>query len=60
MRGVAATAHSTYINAVPYPHIVLGDFFDPKSIAQADGGGLHQIVRGSKLGIHANFNRHGA
>jgi 2OG-Fe(II) oxygenase superfamily len=25
-----------------------------------DGGGLHQIVRGGKLGIHADFNRHRA
>ena len=24
-----------------------------------DGGGLHQIVRGGKLGVHADFNRHG-
>jgi Rps23 Pro-64 3,4-dihydroxylase Tpa1-like proline 4-hydroxylase len=24
-----------------------------------DGGGLHQIVRGGKLGIHADFNKHG-
>jgi hypothetical protein len=24
-----------------------------------DGGGLHQIVRGGKLGIHVDFNRHG-
>lgn len=23
-----------------------------------DGGGLHQIVRGGKLGIHADFNKH--
>jgi Rps23 Pro-64 3,4-dihydroxylase Tpa1-like proline 4-hydroxylase len=23
-----------------------------------DGGGLHQIVRGGKLGIHADFNQH--
>jgi 2OG-Fe(II) oxygenase superfamily len=23
-----------------------------------DGGGLHQIVRGGKLGIHTDFNRH--
>lgn len=23
-----------------------------------DGGGLHQIVRGGKLGVHADFNRH--
>ena len=29
---------------------------DPKF----DGGGLHQIVRGGKLGIHADFNRHPA
>src|SRR5271156_3308874 len=25
-----------------------------------DGGGLHQIVRGGKLGVHADFNKHGA
>ena len=25
-----------------------------------DGGGLHQIVRGGKLGIHADFNKHAA
>jgi 2OG-Fe(II) oxygenase superfamily len=24
-----------------------------------DGGGLHQIVRGGKLGIHSDFNKHG-
>ena len=24
-----------------------------------EGGGLHQIVRGGKLGVHADFNRHG-
>jgi Rps23 Pro-64 3,4-dihydroxylase Tpa1-like proline 4-hydroxylase len=24
-----------------------------------EGGGLHQIERGGKLGIHADFNRHG-
>lgn len=23
-----------------------------------DGGGLHQIVRGGKLGVHADFNKH--
>ena len=23
-----------------------------------EGGGLHQIVRGGKLGVHADFNRH--
>jgi Rps23 Pro-64 3,4-dihydroxylase Tpa1-like proline 4-hydroxylase len=126
MKELAASAHSTYINAVPYPHIVLDDFFDPNLIDQVlsefpkpgairwqqfdnereiklasaaessfgpvtrlflyhlnsitfleflsavtgipnlisdprfDGGGLHQIVRGGKLGIHADFNRHGA
>jgi hypothetical protein len=27
---------------------------DPKF----EGGGLHQIVRGGKLGVHADFNRH--
>jgi Rps23 Pro-64 3,4-dihydroxylase Tpa1-like proline 4-hydroxylase len=26
--------------------------------ASLDGGGLHQIVRGGKLGIHADFNKH--
>ena len=32
----------------------------PKLISDPcfDGGGLHQIVRGGKLGIHADFNRH--
>ena len=25
-----------------------------------DGGGLHQIVRGGKLGVHADFNKHGS
>jgi len=126
MKDLAASAHSTYINAVPYPHIVLDDFFDPNLIDQVlsefpkpgairwqqfdnereiklasaaessfgpvtrlflyhlnsitfveflstvtgipnlipdprfDGGGLHQIVRGGKLGIHADFNRHSA
>lgn len=25
-----------------------------------DGGGLHQIVRGGKLGVHTDFNKHGA
>ena len=25
-----------------------------------DGGGLHQIVRGGKLGVHADFNKHPA
>ena len=126
MKDLAASAHSTYINAVPYPHIVLDDFFDPNLIEQVlsefpkpgairwqqfdnereiklasaaessfgpvtrlffyhlnsitfleflcavtgipnlipdprfDGGGLLQIVRGGKLGIHADFNRHRA
>jgi Rps23 Pro-64 3,4-dihydroxylase Tpa1-like proline 4-hydroxylase len=27
---------------------------------QFDGGGLHQIVRGGKLGVHADFNKHAA
>ena len=126
MKELAASAHSTYITAVPFPHVVLDDFFDPglidlvlsefpqagaipwqqfdnereiklASAAESsfgpvtrlflyhlnsitfleflsavtgipnlisdprfDGGGLHQIVRGGKLGIHADFNRHRA
>jgi len=126
MKELAGSAHATYINAAPYPHIVLDDFFDPALIDQVlsefpnpgairwqqfdnereiklasaaessfgpvtrlflyhlnsitfleflsavtgipnlisdprfDGGGLHQIVRGGKLGIHADFNQHGA
>jgi len=125
MKELAASAYTTYVKAVPFPHIVLDDFFDPElvdlvlsefpqpgairwqqfdneheiklaSAAESsfgpvtrlflyhlnsitfleflsaitgiphlisdpsfDGGGLHQIVRGGKLGIHADFNRHG-
>ncbi|MBV8742952.1 MAG: 2OG-Fe(II) oxygenase, partial [Sinobacteraceae bacterium] len=33
-------------NLIPDPHF--------------EGGGLHQIVRGGKLGVHADFNRHRA
>jgi len=124
MKEVAQSAHSSYINAAPFPHIVLEDFFDPEilelvlaefpqpgairwqtfdnereiklaSAAESsfgpatrlllhhlnsitfleflsaltgipnlipdpsfEGGGLHQIVRGGKLAIHADFNRH--
>jgi Rps23 Pro-64 3,4-dihydroxylase Tpa1-like proline 4-hydroxylase len=124
MKELAVSGHSSYIKAVPFPHIVLDDFFDsellelvlaefPKpgairwqtfdnereiklaSAAESafgpatrlllyhlnsitfldflsavtgianlipdpsfEGGGLHQIVRGGKLGIHADFNRH--
>lgn len=124
MRDVGVSAYASYINAKPFPHIVLDDFFDPELIEQLvaefpqpgairwqsfdneheiklasaaessfgpvtrlflyhlnsitflefltkvtgipnlisdprfDGGGLHQIVRGGKLGIHADFNRH--
>lgn len=124
MNELAGSAHSTYINAKPFPHIVFDDFFDPEiiddilaefpppgairwqkfdsaeeiklaSAAEAnfgpltrlfmyhlnsytflnfigkvtgidnlipdpkfEGGGLHQIVRGGKLGVHADFNRH--
>ena len=120
MKELAASAHSTYITAVPFPHVVLDDFFDPglidlvlsefpqagaipwqqfdnereiklASAAESsfgpvtrlflyhlnsitfleflsavtgipnlisdprfDGGGLHQIVRGGKSGIHAD------
>lgn len=124
MNEVAAAAHSTYINAKPFPYVVFDDFFpraivdevlaefpEPGAIkwhsfdnaqeiklasaAEAsfgqatrlfmyhlnsatflqflsivtgidnlipdprfEGGGLHQIVRGGKLGIHADFNKH--
>ena len=126
MKELAASAYQTYINAKPFPHIVLEDFFDRNLVDQVlaefpqpgairwqhfdnqheiklasaaessfgpvtrlflyhlnsitfleflstvtgipnlisdpgfDGGGLHQIVRGGKLGIHADFNRHEA
>jgi Rps23 Pro-64 3,4-dihydroxylase Tpa1-like proline 4-hydroxylase len=126
MREVAAAAHSTYVNAAPFPHVVLDDFLDPELVDRVlaefpqpkairwqrfdnekeiklasaaessfgavtrlllyhlnsitfleflsrvtgipnlisdpsfEGGGLHQIVRGGKLGIHADFNRHRA
>jgi len=124
MHEVSLSAHSSYIQAKPFPHIVLDDFFDPELVEQLlaefpqpgairwqtfdneheiklasaaessfgpvtrlllyhlnsitflefltkvtgipdlisdprfDGGGLHQIVRGGKLGVHADFNRH--
>jgi hypothetical protein len=124
MKELGASAHSSYINARPFPHIVFDDFFDPSlldlvlpefpqpgairwqhfdnereiKLASAsessfgpatrlllyhlnsitfleflsavtgianlipdpsfEGGGLHQIVRGGKLGIHADFNKH--
>jgi Rps23 Pro-64 3,4-dihydroxylase Tpa1-like proline 4-hydroxylase len=124
MNEVAQSAHDSYLNAKPYPHIVFDDFFEralvesvleefPKpgairwqkfdnaeeiklaSAAEAsfgpttrlllyhlnsatflqflssvtgidnlipdpgfEGGGLHQIVRGGKLGVHADFNKH--
>src|SRR5215831_6937518 len=124
MKELAASAHSSYIEAAPFPHIVLENFFEPEilelvlsefpkpgairwqtfdnerevklaSAAESsfgpatrlllyhlnsitflefltavtgianlipdpsfEGGGLHQIVRGGKLAIHADFNRH--
>jgi Rps23 Pro-64 3,4-dihydroxylase Tpa1-like proline 4-hydroxylase len=124
MKETLPSARESYLNAKPFPHVVLDDFLDtqvldavlaefpaPKQIlwqefdnaqeiklASAkeanfgpvtrllfyhlnsitflefmsritgidnlipdpsfDGGGLHQIVRGGKLGIHADFNRH--
>src|ERR1700751_1219744 len=30
MKELAATAHATYMNAAPFPHIVFGDFFDAR------------------------------
>ena len=32
MKELTAPAHSTYISAAPFPHIVLDDFFDPDLI----------------------------
>ena len=124
MKELESAAHSTYINAKPYPHIIFDNFFDPSlvdqvlaefpkptaikwqnfdnarevklaSAAEASfgpatrlllyhlnsitfleflsrvtgienlisdpsfaGGGLHQIVPGGKLGVHADFNKH--
>jgi Rps23 Pro-64 3,4-dihydroxylase Tpa1-like proline 4-hydroxylase len=124
MDELVKTAHASYINAQPFPHIVFDNFFDQKlldqilaefpkpgeirwqrfdneheiklaSAAEAafgpatrlllyhlnsitflqfltrvtgienlipdphfEGGGLHQIVRGGKLGVHADFNKH--
>ena len=124
MRELGKTAHSTYIDAQPFPHIVFDNFFDPELVDRVlsefpapgairwqsfdnaeevklassveatfgpttrlflyhlnsmtflnflsqvtgienlipdpgfEGGGLHQIVRGGKLGVHADFNRH--
>jgi hypothetical protein len=124
MKELGTSAHSSYIKARPFPHVVFDDFFDPSlldlvlaefpqpgaipwqhfdneheiklaSAAESsfgpatrlllyhlnsitfleflsavtgianliadpsfEGGGLHQIVRGGKLAIHADFNRH--
>lgn len=124
MKEIAASARDGYQRALPFPHVVFDDFFDPalldaildefptpgqikwqqfdneREIKLAssvdanfgpmtrlmlyhlnsmtfldfltavtgipdlisdpcfDGGGLHQIRRGGKLGIHADFNRH--
>jgi hypothetical protein len=124
MKALAASAHSEYVVAKPFPHVVFDDFFDPRlldivleefpkpdeiawqhfdnaaeiklassreasfgpmtrllmyhlnsitflnflsSVTGIDnlisdpgyeGGGLHQIVRGGKLGVHADFNKH--
>jgi Rps23 Pro-64 3,4-dihydroxylase Tpa1-like proline 4-hydroxylase len=124
MNELAKTAHATYLNAKPYPHIVFDNFFDPRLVdsileefpkpdsirwqkfdnAQEiklassveasfgpatrlllyhlnsatflqfltaitgienlisdplfEGGGLHQIVPGGKLGVHSDFNKH--
>lgn len=124
MAEIAESAHATYANANPFPHVVFDNFFDPAlldrilsefpkpgeiawqrfdneqeiklaSAAESsfgpttrlllyhlnsitfldflgkvtgiqnlipdprfDGGGLHQIVRGGKLAVHADFNKH--
>jgi Rps23 Pro-64 3,4-dihydroxylase Tpa1-like proline 4-hydroxylase len=124
MKAMAESAHATYIEAKPYPHVVFDNFFNPELIdlvlaefpkpnairwqsfdnaaeiklasaaetnfgpatrllmyhlnsitfleflgqvtgidnlisdPRFEGGGLHQIVRGGKLGVHADFNKH--
>jgi Rps23 Pro-64 3,4-dihydroxylase Tpa1-like proline 4-hydroxylase len=124
MSALAHSARTSYLQAKPFPHIVIDDFFDPGLLEQVltefprpdairwqrfdnaheiklasateasfgpvtrlllyhlnsitfleflsevtgidnlipdpnfEGGGLHQIVRGGKLGVHADFNRH--
>ncbi len=124
MQELGQSAHSSYVAAKPFPHIVIDNFFDsaildavleefprPGEIAWQEfdsgqeiklasaaevsfgpstrlllyhlnsktfleflsavtgidnlipdpgfeGGGLHQIVRGGKLGVHADFNKH--
>jgi 2OG-Fe(II) oxygenase superfamily len=124
MNQLAESAHSEYLAAKPFPHIVFDNFFDPRlldlvleefpkpgqikwqsfdnaqevKLASAteasfgpvtrllfyhlnsmtfldfltrvtgienliadpgfEGGGLHQIVPGGKLGVHADFNKH--
>ena len=124
MKEIAETGHASYMNAKPYPHIVLDNFFDPALLEQIlgefpapgairwqnfnngqeiklasskessfgpatrlfmyhlnsmtfleflstvtgiknlisdpgfEGGGMHQIVPGGKLGVHADFNKH--
>jgi hypothetical protein len=124
MNEIATSAHATYLNAKPFPHVVFDNFFDPVIVDQVltefpkpgaikwqnfdnareiklasaaeasfgpatrllmyhlnsatfleflstvtgidnlipdpgfEGGGLHQIVRGGKLGVHADFNKH--
>ncbi len=124
MQELATPARQTYSEAVPFPHVVFDNFFDPTLVDQVlaefprpgtirwqrfdneheiklasaseasfgpvtrlllyhlnsitfleflsavtginnlipdpsfEGGGLHQILPGGKLGIHADFNRH--
>jgi Rps23 Pro-64 3,4-dihydroxylase Tpa1-like proline 4-hydroxylase len=124
MNEIAQSAHATYVNAKPFPHVVFDNFFDPalvESILEEfpkpdsirwqkfdnaqeiklassveasfgpatrlllyhlnsatflqfltkvtgiddlisdplfEGGGLHQIIPGGKLGVHADFNKH--
>ena len=124
MNAMVPSAHRSYLDAKPFPHVVIDNFLNPEvldavlaefpkpneirwqqfdnareiKLASAkeanfgpytrllfyhlnsmtfleflsgvtgirdlipdpslDGGGLHQIVRGGKLGIHADFNKH--
>ena len=124
MAEISKSAQISYVNAQPFPHIVIDNLFDPTLLDQVlsefpepgkikwtkfdnaqeiklasaaevsfgpitrlllyhlnsitfleflshvtgienlipdpcfDGGGLHQITRGGKLGIHADYNKH--
>lgn len=50
-----------HLNSITFLEFLSGVTGIPNLIPDPsfDGGGLHQIVPGGKLGIHADFNKHG-